>query len=317
MTGALAMNLRNLLPIGFGILGTAAIALTLSTQLNAPPRTSEAIAQLAASPTAAPVPQQPQPQRRHKITVKVAEVGDLKVEEGQRLQRTNIIADRGRERRRLNAQKRQLQLTLNKLKSSQITPPNPPRVVPVVRSLPPASYLEQEAAVEAAQSAIASAESNIEAKKQTMAYLAELPNLDPQVMEHEQAKLGQLQRYHTAAVKDYQLAAGKLQTAKQGRAYREYEASLNAARRVEEANQAQLNYQRQVAEYEQRLRDKEFQLAQVNEKLQGVENAIANLAVVRSPYDGRVRKIRDLGQDPTGLITFEVTLLVADASPGR
>lgn len=306
------MNWRNLLPIGFGVLGTVAITLTLAHQINSPPRTSEALAQpVTPSPASQ---QQQQQQRRHKITVKVAEVADLQVKEGQRVQRTNIIADRGRERRRLNAQKRQLELTLNKLKLSQITPPNPPRAVPVMRSLPPASYLEQEAAVEAAQAAIAKAESDIEAKKQMIQYLSELPNLDPLVMEHEQAKLAQLQQAHTAAVKGYQLAAGKLQTAKQGRAYREYEASLDAARRVEEANQAQLNYQRQVAEYEQRLRTKEFQLAQVHEKLQGVENAIANLAVVRSPYDGRVRKIRDLGQSPDGLITFEVTLLVRSSA---
>ena len=309
------MNLRNLLPLGFGVLGTAAIALTLTHQISSPPRTSEAIAQPVASPTAESAPQQQQ--RRHKITVKVSEVADLQVKEGQRVQRTNIIADRGRERRRLNAQKRQLQLTLNKLQSSTITPPTPPRAVPVVRSLPPVSYLEQEAAVEAAKTAIAKAERDIAAKKQIIVHLSELEHLEPLVLEHEQAQLGKLQQAHTAAVQGYKLAVGKLQTVKNGRAFQEYQASIDAARRVEEANQAQLRYQGQVAQYEQRLREKEFQLAQVNEKLQGMENAIANLAVVRSPYDGRVRKIRDLGQDPTGLITFEVTLLVADSGAGR
>ena len=307
------MNWRNLLPIGFGVLGTVAITLTLAHQINSPPRTSEALAQPAPP---SPAPQQQQQQRRHKITVKVAEVADLQVKEGQRVQRTNIIADRGRERRRLNAQKRQLQLTLDKLKSSTITPPTPPRAVPVVRSLPPVSYLEQEAAVDRAKTAIAKAESDLAARKQIILHLSELEHLDPLVLEHEQAQLGKLQQTHTAAVQDYKLAVGKLQAVKHSRAYQEYQASIDAARRVEEANQAQLSYQRQVAEYEQRLRTKEFQLAQVNEKLQGVENAIANLAVVRSPYDGRVRKIRDLGQSPDGLITFEVTLLVR-SSPGR
>ena len=167
-----------------------------------------------------------------------------------------------------------------------------------------------------AKTAIAKAESDLAARKQIILHLSELEHLDPLVLEHEQAQLGKLQQTHTAAVQDYKLAVGKLQAVKHSRAYQEYQASIDAARRVEEANQAQLSYQRQVAEYEQRLRTKEFQLAQVNEKLQGVENAIANLAVVRSPYDGRVRKIRDLGQSPDGLITFEVTLLVR-SSPGR
>ena len=79
-------------------------------------------------------------------------------------------------------------------------------------------------------------------------------------MEHEQAKLKQLKLNHTAAVREYQLAMGKMQTAKSDRSYQEYQASINTARRVEEMNQARLNYQRQLAEYEQRLTDREFQL---------------------------------------------------------
>jgi hypothetical protein len=44
-----------------------------------------------------------------------------------------------------------------------------------------------------------------------------LPN--PIILEHEQAKLKQLKQKHTAAVRDYQLAVGTLQSAKNQRAY--------------------------------------------------------------------------------------------------
>ena len=43
-------------------------------------------------------------------------------------------------------------------------------------------------------------ESEIDLKQQEIAYLKELPSLDPIILEHEQAKLEQLKLKHTAAV---------------------------------------------------------------------------------------------------------------------
>ena len=126
-------------------------------------------------------------------------------------------------------------------------------------------------------------------------------------------KLKELKQSHTEAVRDYQLAVGKLQSAKESRAYQEYQASVNSAQRVEQYNQAQLNYQRQLAEYEQRLTDKEFQITQVKSKLNEVENAIASLSQVKAPYGGTVRRIKWLGQSPDGSLTAEVTLMVRNS----
>ncbi len=114
----------------------------------------------------------------------------------------------------------------------------------------------------------------------------------------------------------FQLALGKLQSAKEGRAYQEYQASVNAAQRVEQYNQAQLNYQRQLSEYEQRIRDKQFQTAQVQARLDDVENAIASLAQVKAPYGGTVRRVKWLGQSPDGSLTAEITLMVRNGDFG-
>jgi hypothetical protein len=214
--------------------------------------------------------------RRLTVTVRVQEPEDLKVKEDDPIKAGQVIADRERERSRLTSQKQQLELSLQRLKTSTITPPTPPRPVPVVKALPPVSFAEHEAAIEKAKAAIASVESEIDLKKQEIAYLSELPSLDPIILEHEEVKLKELKQSHTEAVRDYQLAVGKLQSAKEGRAYQEYQASVNAARRVEEYNQAQLNYQRQLSEYEQRIRDKQFQTAQIQARLDDVDNAIAS-----------------------------------------
>jgi DNA polymerase/3'-5' exonuclease PolX len=66
--------------------------------------------------------------------------------------------------------------------------------------------------------------------------------------------------------------------------------------------------------YEQRLRDRDFQLAQTRLRVDEVENAIANLAVVRSPYAGRIRRIKWLGQDSSGLLSAEITLMVRSSA---
>jgi hypothetical protein len=258
----------------------------------------------------------PTPQRLT-ITISVADPADLKVVEGDRLRAGDLIADRTIQRQRLEAQKRQLEVTLQRLQTATITQPLSPAPVPAMAALPPLSYVEEQAAIERTQVAVDQAERLLNQKKEEIAYLQTLANLDPLVLEHEQAKLVQLQQDHTAAVRDYQLAVGRLGKSQDDYAYREYQHTLALAERVEQANQDALAHQRQWAEYEQRLRDRDFQVAQTQLKLDEVENAIATLSVVRSPYDGRIRRIKWLGQAADGALSAEITLLVRSSSgPG-
>ncbi|MDB9529937.1 hypothetical protein PN498_28380 [Oscillatoria sp. CS-180] len=282
-----------------------------------------AIASVATAQTTPPpeLPSEPlQPSdtdspKRLTITVFVADPEDLKVQQGDRVSAGQLIADRTRERQRLETQYQQLTLTLQKLQASTITPPQAPASVPAIAALPHPNYLEEQATIERAKVTVEQAEAAIAAKQQELTYLAELPNLNPLVLEHETAKLAELQRAHTAAVRDYQLSMGKLANAQSDTDYQEYRHSLDLAERVERANQAALSYQRQWAEYEQRLRDRDYQLSQTQLRLDEVENAIASLAVVRSPYAGRIRQIKWLGQGADGLLSVELTLLVRDGHP--
>lgn len=238
--------------------------------------------------------------RRLTISVSVSDPEDLKVKEGDRVFATQLLADRGRERRRLEAQAKQLDLALHRLEVATITPPLPPATPPPLAS---PTYLEQDAAISRAKSDVDQVEAAIQAKHQEMTYLSELPNLDPLVLEHESANLAELQLDHTAAVRDYQLALGKRSTA-------EYDHSRSLAIDISARNRDMLSYQSQWAQYEQRLRDRDYQMSQIGLKLDEIDNAIANLAVVRSPYAGRIRRIKWLGQDSSGLLSAEVTLMV-------
>ncbi len=306
--------LSNLISYGLAAAGVVFVSTnSFSVSNNQPDNLSaspETISQPTQTDTATISP------RRLTVTVKVAEPTDLKIAEGQEIKQGDIISDRATEKTRLTSQQQILQLSLERLKSASVTPPTPPAPTPVVKALPPVSYLEQEAAVEKTKAAIASITSELELKKQEIDYLSQVPNLDSIILEHEQTKLAELKRNHTAAVRDYQLAMGKLQTAKDNRKYQEYQASVSEAQRIEQMNQSRLNYQRQLAEYEQRLADREFQVSQLQARLNDVDNQIASLAQVKAPYSGTVRRIRWLGQSSDGSLTAEVTLMVNGREPG-
>ncbi|MEA5467199.1 hypothetical protein [Leptothoe sp. PORK10 BA2] len=86
--------------------------------------------------------------RRLTINVSVADPDDLKVTDGDRIAVGQLIADRTRDRNRLEAQAKQLDLTLQRLEQSTITPPLPPQPPPAIAT---PTYLEQTAAIDRAK----------------------------------------------------------------------------------------------------------------------------------------------------------------------
>ena len=286
------MLFRNLFPYALALLTIGGVAIAQQPSSITPTSPPEQSTQLNEAP------------RRLTISVSVTDPDDLKVTEGDLIAVGQLIADRTRDRNRLEAQARQLDLTLQRLEHSTITPPLPPATPPPIAK---PTYLEETAAIVRAKADVDQAEALITAKHQEIDYLGQLPHLDPLVMEHETAKLAELQRHHTAAVRDYQLALGKRSTA-------EYDHSRVMAMDASNRNRDLLGYQNQWAQYEQRLRDREYQLAQTRLKLDEIDTAIANLAVVRSPYAGRIRRIKWLGQDSSGLLSAEITLMVRSSA---
>ncbi len=249
---------------------------------------------------------------RIEIAVNISAHEDLKIAQDMEIEKGQIISDRIPDKIRLQAQQKQLQLSLERVLATSIKAPPKPLPVPAVAPLPPVNYLEQEAAIERAKIAIALSQEEITIKEQEIAELSQIPDLDPITIEHEQAKLKQLQLNHQIAENELELAQGKLQTAKQQRKYQEYQASITAARRVEEENQAKAFYQRQLAEYNEKIAAKEIQVTQLQEKLNDIQKQIASLQIV-SPYAGTVRNIEFLGQSEDGAIAVKILLLVKNS----
>ena len=86
----------------YGLITTAIAFTIISTNVTPLPSWATAIAQVAQTETTSP--------KRLNIAVNVTEPDDLKVNEGERIEKGSIIADRERERNRLTAQQKQLPL---------------------------------------------------------------------------------------------------------------------------------------------------------------------------------------------------------------
>lgn len=209
--------------------------------------------------------------------------------------------------------------------------------------------LEESSAVDSAQIKVENQQRLLENQKQKLQAVQLLKDLPPEVEIHETEMLkrreSELQQataeYQQASSKltiavnarnerlaqlatalqktrgDYQLAIAKLQTKKDTRAYAEYEASVTAARRAEEKNQAQQSYYRQLQDFQQQERDRSFQLAQLTSKIAEVNEKLSTISVVTSPYSGKVRRVKVMGQTNNSL-SVELTLVVgrSDAAGG-
>jgi len=275
-----------------------------------------------AEPVAAPQQQG----RLHKMTLQVTEPNDLKVKAGDNIAAAQIVADQDSERKRLNLRKEELQLAIKRIENQKIsaperaTDPSKPKLAPPMIMLPDISYQQYEAGIEKAQNEAKQQEEIINLKRRELDYLKGIEGLDPAIIEHEINKLSKLENQLKSAKAEIDLGIGKLLSAKEARKQDEYQHQLNVTRRIEEENQAlsfyqkqiaenQINYQRAVSTFEKESRDRDYQFTQLRIQLSAVEDQIARLAVIRSPYNGKIRRIKFLGQTDNKL-GVELTMVI-------
>lgn len=269
----------------------------------------------------------------HKMTLEISEPNDLKVKVGDAVSAAQIIADQDQERKRLTLKKEELRLAIARVESQKISPPQKsidpekPKEVPALEQLPPFSTAEYEAAISKAELELKRAQNTLDLKQRQIDYLKGLSGIDPAVLEHESTQLNEIQTKLEVAQSELDLANGKSETAKNKRKQEEYQHSLNVARRVEEANQAQsfyqrqlaenqINYQRQLSAYEKEVRERDYQLTQLKLQSSSIDDKLAQLAVIRSPYAGQVRRIKFTGQTGNKL-NVELSLIIGSSERDR
>jgi len=231
----------------------------------------------------APVTQQQTPykQNRHTITLILSQLSDLKVEEGQRINVGDIISDRTTERTKLQAKQQRLSASLSRAK------------LPLreLKSVPVPKFQSELIALKQAQfnlDAIVQQINNFDQK---------FHHKDPwhvQVFESEKVQqLAELKR-------------------------RELEASINVEKAIAQLDEAKLNYQKQqyehslkVSDYQTLMQKQQEQVISLQTQLDKVDEELEQLTSVYSPYRGKVRRVKILGQNERS-INVEVTLDIRD-----
>ena len=94
----------------------------------------------------------------------------------------------------------------------------------------------------------------------------------------------------------------------------ELAASINVERAIAQLDEAKLNYQKQqyehslkVSDYQTSLQKQQEQINSLQTQLDKVDEELEQLTSVYSPYRGKVRRVKILGQNERS-ITAEVTL---------
>ncbi|NJL51003.1 MAG: hypothetical protein HC930_00245 [Hydrococcus sp. SU_1_0] len=102
----------------------------------------------------------------------------------------------------------------------------------------------------------------------------------------------------------------KLTTAKESRAYIEYQRQLEQNRRAIALSQQHQSLQQTESERQILLAEREYSIAQIETQIQENDYQIEQLSTVKAPYEGTIKKIKWTGQSDhnlTAVITLAVT----------
>ena len=268
--------------LGLGIIGITAfflVQLPVKSEKNSEP----VIQNLELTPNnsnlSTPITDLPQ-RKRHKINVTITSMEDLKVKEKDRILEGQIISDRSADRKRLEAKKQQLNIAI-----AQLSLP-----LPEMAQLPEPNLAQESIAIKRAE---------VELDIATKA-LQNQPN-KPFIQDWLNEAIDARAVKRESALKEKQIRAGirleaalaRMSEAKTRYQQRKYEHSI------------------QLATHQTYLQKQQFELASLTSQLQEVDKDLGELVAVRSPYSGRVRRVKILGQNDRD-ISVEVTVDVRD-----
>lgn len=126
-----------------------------------------------------------------------------------------------------------------------------------------------------------------------------------------QSKLQELNIQLELAQADLRLAESGLEKAKSERQKEEYDHSLTLARRIEESNQAKSFYEQERNKAQDSKRDLEYKKASIVSQINQVSEKLNAIAVVKSPYNGEIRRVKINNQTNNNL-NATITIVSSD-----
>jgi biotin carboxyl carrier protein len=271
------------------VLLTAPIALAQPTSTTNRP--VEAEINLTPSKSATP--------KRLKINLSIANTNDLKVREGDKVTRGQVIADRDGERSRLNRERTETLLSIAKIEQ---TPVPQLRISPPIREIPLASFAIEEAAIQQAElkfsqsqrnyqsalsndpfitaranvdfakAAIEQAYREVELQQKKIEAIAQIKGIPTEMLEHETEKLKEVRSNWEKRQAEYKFREAEYKQVEQGRAE-----SINALKEAVESARAELEIAQarlRAAKEGQNQREYEYQIAIARRNEEANQSAI-------------------------------------------
>lgn len=266
------------------VLGAGIVGLLPFFNLNSQPNTP------AASPSPAPIPrlqkppviqlkQSVKPTKRHRIQVQVISLNDLKIAEGSEVAAGQIISDRTEERQSLEAERKQIENSIQQLS------------IPTSKlaELPEPNFAVEEAAIQQIKDELQLMESNsvtpapetpFRFKDETLRKLLEAKQLEEraEAITAEANNRTKLAESKARLVGQLNSAIAALNKAKSNYQHQQYEHSLNLVRQQSEMQRQQ------------------YQIASLVGQKQEIEGKLREITQIKSPVAGKVRRIKNLGQ---------------------
>jgi len=232
-----------------------------------------------------------------KVRVQISRREDLRVKTGDKLKTGDVIADRDKERAALLSQKKQAELSLERLKNLMLLKAeelNKP-------IMPDTSFAEFEANIRRASVLVAAAKRNVKLQESRIEEIERLPFPGDMsiITQHETARLELLKGELLEAESNLALERAKLETAKANRSYAEQKDAL-------EIQKAKITIGEQRVSIETNITQLEAQITSLN-------GQIVSLSAVRAPFNGTVKKISWEGQT-NDEITVVISVDVDDSN---
>lgn len=288
--------------------------------------------------------------KRLKITLSVNDPQDLKVREGDRVTKGQVLSDRDLERRRLNRERMGILLTINKIEK---TPLPVLRVAPELRELPSISYAIAETEIQQAEIKFTQAQRNLQNALSYDPFITAKANVDkakagieqavrsfelqqrkldavngmkglpPEMLEHETEKLRQRQSEQEAAQAQFEFYTAEYRQIEQARSQSiaDLQNKVQLARAELEVAQARLRQakeQREAQEYEHRItlarraeEQNQAAIAVANQKLER-EFKLSQLQEQLSSVEEKLNAISQVRSPYNGIIKRVKTERQAD-----
>ena len=240
------------------------------------------------------------PGKRHRIQVQVISLNDLKIVEGSEVAAGQIISDRTEERESLEAQRSQIDISIKQLSVPMSKIAEGPIPNLAIQEAAIARIKGEMELIENQQNLQTAAKPFFRFKDERLKLLFEGDKLN-KVAESVKAEAENKAKIAEAKARlamELNQAIAALDKAKSDQQQQQYEHSLNLIRQQSEMQRQQ------------------YQVASLVAQKQEIEAKLREITQIKSPVDGRVRRIKNLGQKDRA-INLEVVIDVTTGTDPR